>query len=169
MIYLDLVSVLLLSELSTVKLTVYPPVLLYVCTGFFSVEVFPSPNAHFHEAGDPVLLSVKLTLNGTGPEVGDAEKAATREFETAIYPVFTNVLSPFALLAVNVTEYSPDLLYVCTGFFSVELFPSPKTHFHDVGDPVLWSVKLTLKGTFPEAGDAEKSATGAVKTPETAI
>lgn len=82
--YLVLVSVLLLSKLSTVKLTVYRPVLLYICTGFFSVEVFPSPKAHLHEVGDPVLLSVKLTLSGTDPEVGDAEKAASREFETAI-------------------------------------------------------------------------------------
>jgi len=55
-----------------------------VCTGFLSVEVFPSPKFHLHEAGDPVLLSVKLTLSGADPEVGYAENAATREFETAI-------------------------------------------------------------------------------------
>lgn len=83
-IYLDLISVLLLPALFTVKLAVYCPVLLYTCTGFFSVEVFPSPKAHAHEVGDPVLLSVKLTLSGEGPEVGDAEKAAARAFETAI-------------------------------------------------------------------------------------
>lgn len=53
-------------------------------TGFCSVEEFPSPKDHFHAAGDPVLLSVKFTLSGAGPEVGNAEKAATREFETAI-------------------------------------------------------------------------------------
>ena len=51
-----------------------------------------------------------------------------------------------------------------TGFLSVELFPSPKSHLHDVGSHVLWSVKLTVRGVFPEAGDAEKLATGAVKT-----
>ena len=83
-IYLDLVSVLLLSGLSTVKLTVYRPVSLYTYTRFFSVELFPSPNAHFHEVGDPVLLSVKLTLSGAGPDIGNAVKEATREFETAI-------------------------------------------------------------------------------------
>jgi hypothetical protein len=83
-IYLALVSVLLPRRLFTVKLTVYFPVLLYTCTGFFSAEVFPSPKIHVHEAGDPVLLSVKLTLKGTDPEVGDAEKAASREFETAM-------------------------------------------------------------------------------------
>lgn len=74
----------MLSELFTVKLTVYRPALLYMWTGFCSVEEFPSPKDHFHAAGDPVLLSVKFTLSGAGPEVGNAEKAATREFETAI-------------------------------------------------------------------------------------
>jgi hypothetical protein len=167
--YLALVSVLLLCELFTVKLTVYFPVLLYTCTGFFSVEVFPSPKAHVHEAGDPVLLSVKLILSGTDPEFEEAEKVASREFETAMKAVLVNALLPFSLLAVNVTEYSPVLLYVCTGFLSVELFPSPKVHFHELGNPVLWSVKLTVRGTFPEIGDAEKLVAGAAKTSETAI
>ncbi len=58
---------------------------------------------------------------------------------------------------------------MCTGFFSVELFPSPKVHFHEVGDPVLSSVKLTVRGTFPEVGDAENLETGVFKTLETAI
>jgi hypothetical protein len=79
--YLALVSVLLLCELFTVKLTVYFPVLLYTCTGFFSVEVFPSPKFQFHEVGDPVLWSVKLTVSGAFPKVGDAEKLVTGMFE----------------------------------------------------------------------------------------
>ena len=48
----------------------------------------PSPKYHFHEVGDPVFLSVKLTLSGAFPEVVDAEKAAAGEFtpfETVIY------------------------------------------------------------------------------------
>ena len=103
-IYLDLVSELVLSELFTVKLTVYCPVLLYVYTGFFSVELPPSPNVHLHASGDPVLLSIKLTVRGSDPEAGDAEKAAVREFETAIYPVLVNELLPFSLIVVNATE-----------------------------------------------------------------
>ena len=54
-------------------------------------------------------------------------------------------------------------------FYLLKLFPSPKVHFHEVGDPVLWSVKLTVRGTFPEVGDAEKAVTGAFETLETAI
>ena len=55
------------------------------------------------------------------------------------------------------------------GFRSVELFPSPKVHLHDVGSPVLWSVNLTVRGAFPEVVDAEKLVTGAAKVFETAI
>jgi hypothetical protein len=52
--------------------------------GFVSFEMLPSPKFHLHETGDPVLLSVKWTLKGADPELGVAEKAATRELETAI-------------------------------------------------------------------------------------
>lgn len=60
-----------------VKLIVYFPALLYVWSVFCCVEVPPSPKAQFHEAGEPVLLSVNVTLNGAFPEVFDTEKAAT--------------------------------------------------------------------------------------------
>jgi len=78
-----------------------------VYTGFLSVEVFPSPKAHLHEVGDPLLWSVKLTVRGAFPEVVDAENLVTgisRTLETAIYLDFVNVLLPFSLLAVNLTE-----------------------------------------------------------------
>ncbi len=61
----------------TVKLTVYFPALLYVYVGLCFVEVFPSPKFHFQEVCDPVLLSIKVTVNGAFPEVGFAENAAT--------------------------------------------------------------------------------------------
>jgi hypothetical protein len=80
---------------------------LYICTGFFSVELLPSPKVHLHEPGAPVLWSVKLTVRGTFPEDGDAEKLETGVFnasETAIYPVLVNELLPFSLLTANVTE-----------------------------------------------------------------
>jgi hypothetical protein len=61
----------------TVRLTVYFPALLYLCTGFLAVEYVPSPKLQFYEAGEPVLLSLNCTFNGAFPEPGDAEKAAT--------------------------------------------------------------------------------------------
>jgi hypothetical protein len=86
-----------------------------------------------------------------------------------IKPDLCTVLLPQSLDVVNVTEYSPFLLYVCTGFVSLEVFPSPKFHFRELGEPVLLSVKLTVNGMLPEAGEAEKLVRGASETFETAI
>jgi len=63
----------------TVKLTVYFPALLYLCTGFRVVEVLLSPKFHDQEAGDPVLLSVNFTVRGAFPVMGNAEKEAKGE------------------------------------------------------------------------------------------
>ena len=79
---------------------------------------------------------------------------------TVIYPDIVLVLLPLAFFTVKLTVYFPALLYVCAGFLAVEYVPSPKLHFHEVGDPVLLSVNCTFNGAFPEVGDAEKAATG---------
>ena len=75
---------LLPAALVAVSLTVYFPAVEYLCVGFFAVEDVPSPKFHFQEVGDPVLLSVKETLNGAFPDVEDAENAATGIFEVAV-------------------------------------------------------------------------------------
>jgi len=67
---------------------------------------------------------------------------------------------PVALVTLRVTVYFPALEYLCVGFCLVEIIPSPKSHFHFVGDPVLLSVNLTFNGDFPEVGDAENAAIG---------
>ncbi len=47
------------------------------------------------------------------------------------------------------------------GFCSVtRVDPSPKYHFHSVGEPVLVLANLTFSGAFPDRGLAEKTATG---------
>jgi hypothetical protein len=48
-----------------------------VWIGFCEVFVAPSPKLHFHEVGEPVLVSLKATVNGAVPEVGLAENAVT--------------------------------------------------------------------------------------------
>lgn len=63
-IKLDFVILLLPLEFFTVRVTVYFPSLLYVCTGFLAVEDVPSPKFQFCEVGVPVLLSIKTTFNG---------------------------------------------------------------------------------------------------------
>jgi hypothetical protein len=144
-----------------VKVTVYVPALVYVCTGFFSVELVPSPKVHLYEVGDPVLLSVNTTFSDATPEVGEPENAATGLcIVTVTYRDLVTVLLPAAFEAVKVTVYVPAWLYVCTGFFSFELVPSPKSQFHEVGVFVLLSVKLTLRGILPEVLLPESAATG---------
>jgi hypothetical protein len=76
-----MVFVLLPTAFFTVKLTVYFPAVMYLCTGFLAVEYILSPKLYFHEVGVPVLLSVNVTFSGAFPEVGDAENAATGEVE----------------------------------------------------------------------------------------
>ena len=46
------------------------------------------------------------------------------------------------------------------GLLVVELVPSPKLHFHEVGLLVLLSVNCTFNELFPEVGDAVNAATG---------
>lgn len=77
MIYPDRVLVLLPLAFFAVNVTVNFPFLVYVWVALRVDEVIPSPKFQTHEVGDPVLLSVNSTFNGTFPDVGDAEKAAT--------------------------------------------------------------------------------------------
>ena len=58
---------------------------------------------------------------------------------------------------------------MCLGLFSVEYFPSPKSQFHEVGDPLLVSVNVTFRGAFPDNGQPQKSAVGAYEVPVTVI
>lgn len=58
----------------------------------------------------------------------------------------------------------PGVLYTALGLGSVELFPFPKVHAHEVGDPVDLSVKLTVKGAQPDVTLEVKVATTAALT-----
>ena len=73
------------------------------------------------------------------------------------------VLLSAVFFTVKLTVYSPALLYVCTGFLAVEYVSSPKFHFHAVGVPVLMSVNVTFRGSYPYFGVPQKSATGSVE------
>ena len=51
----------------------------------------------------------------------------------------------------------------CVGLWSVlTALPSPKSQAQELGDPVLASVNVTVKGVFPEMGEAVNAATGDV-------
>src|SRR5665647_1201128 len=141
----------------TVSLTVYFPALVYLCIGFLTVEVLLSPKSQDHEVGLLVLLSVNVTTSGAFPVIGEAEKAGTGGFKrfTTIKLDFVTLLLPAAFVTVKLTVYFPALLYICTGFLSVEVSLSPKFQRYDVGDPLLLSVNLTFNGNVPDVGEAK--------------
>ncbi len=56
--------------------------------------------------------------------------------------------------------YRPGEAYWCDGLWACDVIPSPKSHSHCVGFPVLVSVKSTSRGATPESGAATKAASG---------
>ena len=76
--------------------------------------------------------------------------------------VVVDVSDPAEFVAVRVALYVPGVVYVCVGFCAVELFPSPKSHAHEVGFPELWSVKTMVRGAGPEDWLVMKEAEGTV-------
>ena len=58
----------------------------------------------------------------------------------------------------------PGTEYLCCGgSFSLLELPSPKSHNHEVGDPVEDSVNVTVRGAVPLVGDPPNPAfTGTV-------
>jgi hypothetical protein len=98
--------VLLPAELVAVSVTVYVPSVAYVCTGFESVEVPPSPNDHTHAVGELVEESRYCTESGTDPEVTLATKETAgtdAAFVTVTYPVLVRVSLPAEFVAIKVT------------------------------------------------------------------
>ena len=67
---------------------------------------------------------------------------------------------PAGPLLVRETVYVPVRAYVCTGFWSVLVMPSPKSHSQAVALPMDWSVKVTVNGAHPEVVEAVKAAVG---------
>lgn len=61
---------------------------------------------------------------------------------------------------VRLTAYFPALVYLYTGFWADEVPLSPKFQDQEVGEFELLSLNFTVRGTFPDVGDAEKAATG---------
>ena len=55
-------------------------------------------------------------------------------------------------------------VYVWVTFWSDEVSPSPRDHYHSVGEFVDVSVKLTVSGSGPEVQFAVKDATGMVRS-----
>ena len=63
-----------------------------------------SPKSHNQEIGDPELISLNDTTNGAYPEVGEAEKPATGDFEAVVTVIVVDLgrLDPSLLLTISV-------------------------------------------------------------------
>jgi len=76
-----------------------------VCTGFWRVDVSPSPNDQLQLVGDLVELSVNVTSAGAVPKVGVKVKYASGAEENAVmYLVRVMVELPPVFEAVSKTE-----------------------------------------------------------------
>ena len=135
------------------------------------MEVPPSPELHERELMVPVDASVKVTLSGAVPVVGDALKPATGAVgagETTMRLVFVSVSEPPGPVTVRDTVKVPAAKE-WDGLVTVDVPPSPKFHERAVMLPVEESVKVTFRGAVPVVGDALKPATGAVGAGETTM
>jgi hypothetical protein len=74
------------------------------------VDVPPSPKSQLQLVGDPVLVSVKLTVSGADPAVGVATKLAVGAAGWVTVIVRVAVDDPCAFVAVNVAVNVPVLV-----------------------------------------------------------
>ncbi len=112
--------------------------------------------------GDPVLLSANLTVFPDTLEVKAATGAfAVEGFEAATLITFVIALLP-APTTSSVTLYFPAAAYECTGFWSVEVEPSPKSQLYPNTVPVLLSVNDILNGVFQVVCVTVNAAVGSV-------
>jgi hypothetical protein len=171
-IYPAVDAVVLPAVLVAIRVTVYVPAVVYVCDGFSSVDVFPSPNDQIQEVGELIEESTNWMVSGAVPEVTVDRNDATGIVATplaTIQSALVTVLLPPALVAVMVTVYVPAVEYVCTGFWSEDVVPSPNDQIHDAGEFVDRSTNWTPKGTVPVVTFGMNAATGADATLLTVI
>jgi hypothetical protein len=79
---------------------------------------------------------------------------------TVINPLLVAVSLPSAFDAVRVTVYVPAEVYTCTGFWLVDVPPSPNDQTHDVGVFFVESMNWTFSGMVPELTFEINSAFG---------
>jgi hypothetical protein len=112
----------------------------------------PSPNDHCHPVGEFVEESVNWTESGAVPDCMSAVNEAIGEVATLVTVIYFDlvvVLLPAVFDAPSETEYVPTEVNVYTGFWLVEVPPSPKVQYHPVGAFPDVSVNWTVRGLTP--------------------
>src|SRR2546421_2677366 len=129
-----------------VRLTVYVPPAAYVCDGFATVAVAPSPKLQLQPTTLPSGSVLVLVKEHASPVQLDV-KAAVGGVLGAVTVTLCDVepVPPLLSVAVRLTVYVPPVAYVCAGFATVAVAPSPKLQLHPTTLPsgsVLVLVKL---------------------------
>ena len=96
-----------------VRDTVYVPEAIYVCEGFFSTDVSPSPNVHDHDNGMLPDASTNVTESGTVPDVRVALNAATGSTSVADTGRVHNSTTKITSTPVNAVNFFMDHLKIC--------------------------------------------------------
>lgn len=107
-------------------------------------------------------MSENCTVRGYVPVVTSEVNDTTGEVieVTVTEPVLVVVLLPAEFVAVRLTEYVPASVYSYVGFWSVEVPPSPKYQYQEVGEFSDVSVNTIARGAVPVVVFAENETTG---------
>lgn len=142
----------------TVSVTGYVPAAVYVCEGFWLVEVFPSPKFQLN-VEPPVEVFVKLTANGTEQPCVTLEVKLTIGKGFTVIVLVAEPLQPFASVAFMVTVYVPAVAYVYVAFVVAAVPPSPKVQLVLTEAGADEFVKVTLLPSQTVVVEALKLAT----------
>jgi hypothetical protein len=126
----------------------------------------PSPKSQLHAVGEFVDVSVNAAAEPTQAKEGAAKLAAGGASNVSV--LLAGVPAPHAFDATSATAYVPFAAYVCVGFCTVEVLPSPKSQLHAVGAFVEASVKDTVSAPLHVFENA-KSLTGVGETTTLAL
>jgi hypothetical protein len=88
----------------------YEPSVVYVCIGFATLAVVPSPKSHAYVIvpSPPAAVPVKRTVSGAGPPDGDADAPAIGMLPVPTVIVTVSMpVSPSTSVTVSVAVYTP--------------------------------------------------------------
>jgi hypothetical protein len=104
--------------------------------------VLPSPKSQLHAVGEFADVSVNAAAEPTQTKEGAVKLAVGGASNVSV--LLASVPAPHAFDATRVTVYVLFAAYVCVGFCTVEVLPSPKSQPQAVGVFVEASVKDTV-------------------------
>src|SRR2546426_796508 len=124
------------------------PPAAYVCEGFATVAVAPSPKLQLHPTTLPSGSVLVLVKEHASPVQLRVKAAVGSWFGgVTVTPCDVEPAPRLLSLPVRLTVWAPPAAYVCDGFATVAVAPSPKLQLHPTMVPsgsVLVLVKLQV-------------------------